>query len=171
MNALRCVPILLMGLGLTPVLGWLHHLEMEPARMADKIARLERENAEIDSVLTIILRRVHTTNEEVIQDVLADRLSLLAAAARIRSAGAEVPSWARPKLERLFPGNSDNERQCRRVIALIKGELKEEPGRRYLIVGRLEAELHEHLLRHGCVRLPEIDSAQAQSALVPGVLQ
>jgi hypothetical protein len=169
MNALRCAPVLLIALSILPALGWISRLAREPEQLAEKIARLEREDAEIDRLLAIITRRIYTTNEEVIAEVLAGRLSLLEAAARVRAAGTELPSWARPKLECLFPGSSDDERQCRRVIALIEGTLRDEPSRCGMVIGCLQAELREHLLRYGGVRLPEIDSPQAQPAL--GVLQ
>jgi hypothetical protein len=129
------------------------------------LVRLEQENAELDHITMMVIRH-QQTKIEVAHNVIAGRLSLPVAAARFRASSAELPSWRRPPLENFYPGVSQGERECRRVIAFVSAALWEEPSRRDLVVSRLESELREYLQRDGSVHLPEIDSPQVQPALV-----
>jgi hypothetical protein len=174
MNVFRGAFVLLLALIGTLTLGFVAHrhrlFDMGPGSGSivdamNNLARLEQENAELDRVSAMLLRIQHS-KAEVTSDVIAGRVSLPAAAARFRASTAELPAPRRGKLEDIYAGSSDGERECRRVIAFIRAALSGEPARRDLVVARLESELRDCLQGDGSLRLPEIDSAQAQPALV-----
>src|SRR5262245_9520870 len=111
MNEYRCATSLLVALSATLTLGWL--LDRGPgygdAQEASELARLRRESAELDRALSFRMHRLQATNNTVVADVIAGRLSLLEAAARLRAADLEAPERMRPKLAYLFPGGNDDE--------------------------------------------------------------
>jgi hypothetical protein len=172
MHELRCTPLLLV-LSATAASGWLAdrgliidqrwgYKSVSEAQHA--LPRLRADGEELDQAISVGFRKI-LARDKVIQEVIAGRLTLLAAAARFRALDLELPNRAQVKLETCFSGNSDDERQCRRVIQFVALELKE-PSRCQEIVARLEAEFQAHLRQYGAVRLPEIGEPQAQPALV-----
>jgi hypothetical protein len=97
-------------------------------------------------------QRVHHSLEvktRVMEDLRANRLTLLAAAARFRDLGGSAPgsylAWSRLR----NPSQTDEERWCRQVIQFLRGHSVEGP-----LVDQFEAELAEHLAR-GPLHLPD----------------
>jgi len=93
--------------------------------------------------------------DEVRVGVLAGRLSLLEAAARVRALDRAMPEgfWAR--FGRTRPDDSDHEYYCRQVIGYVTPTTDDD--RSWELVLRLEAELREHL-KNGTLRLPQTRS-------------
>ena len=92
--------------------------------------------------------------QEVTEEVVAGRLSLLDAAGRMRDFQSASPYFNWERFRESHPAGSDDERFCRMVIDLAYPlGLKDEPQRE-AVARRLEAELEEHL-RRGTLRLPE----------------
>jgi hypothetical protein len=80
--------------------------------------------------------------QRVVEQVIAGRLSLTAAAARFREAAGGLP-----KAE-------DGEAVCRAVIGWAELALRDRPERAAAVAERLEGELRWHLDRFGGVTLP-----------------
>jgi hypothetical protein len=90
---------------------------------------------------------------DITDDLIGGRLTLLQAAMQFRAAEADLPqAMMRPILE-VFPGGSDDERLCRKVISHVESALKQDPSQRQAVVQQLETELQEHVKRYGTVRL------------------
>src|SRR5262249_54003144 len=100
MHELRCTPLLLFALSATVTAGWLadrglilDHQKgfgsIAEARSAQ--ARLQGESEEFDHSAEIVRRSIDT-KVEAAADLIAGRLSLLAAAGRFRAASAGLPS-------------------------------------------------------------------------------
>jgi hypothetical protein len=87
--------------------------------------------------------------------VIANRLTLLQAAAGFRAADAETCAPYRARLD-VYPGHSDSERLCRRVLEAVAQELQNEPSRCTAVLDRLEAELQAQLDQEGTIPLPPI---------------
>jgi hypothetical protein len=81
----------------------------------------------------------------VVTELLADRLTLMEAAARFRELDAGMPE-TRDRLLQAYPGVSYEEALCRQVIELARGELEvRAPEQVKRVVARLEAELQAFL--------------------------
>jgi hypothetical protein len=108
-----------------------------------------------------------SAKERVKADLLAHRITLLEAAARFRDLHLTGPlfDWGtwRIALHRRFPNASDDERMCRYVIDGMEMMLTEGSEEARLVIGRLEAELHEHL-RRGTLRLRPPAPTQAETS-------
>jgi hypothetical protein len=77
----------------------------------------------------------------IITEVIADRTTLLDAAAQFRDMNARWP-MARQRLEERFPGMSYELALCRQVIEDARSELQQRaPDKEESVVSRLEAEL------------------------------
>jgi hypothetical protein len=98
---------------------------------------------------------LHDTHQLTLA-VIAGRVTLLQAAAGFRAAHAETCAPYRARLD-VFPGRSDEERLCRRVLEAVAQELQDEPSRRTAVLERLETELQDHLTKEGAVHLPPVD--------------
>jgi hypothetical protein len=115
-----------------------------------------RREEQLDQQLRAIHARI-TAKGEAAWGLIEGRLTLLEAAARFREANEATGDrfgaywrWAdRPEGERL----------CRQVIEWVDAELRTAgaPVGDRVLVGRLEAELAEHLGRYGTVELPRDD--------------
>jgi hypothetical protein len=95
----------------------------------------------------------YVTKLRLTDELLARRLTLFEAAAGFRAVDRVRSRQARP-VPSFFPGKTDEERLCRRVIASADERLHDRPDRE-AVVARLELELQEHLRRYGAVQLPE----------------
>jgi len=117
------------------------------------LARIQREDEELDHLRVVLGHRTSILTK-ITADVIDSRVGLLEAAAAFNAADAEVPARARVPAQDGFPGASEGERECRRVIAFVEATLEDEPSRRATVVARLEAELQAQLQQDGTVRLP-----------------
>jgi hypothetical protein len=81
----------------------------------------------------------------VVTELLADRLTLMEAAARFRELDADMPE-TRDRLLQAYPGMPYEVALCRQVIGHARGELEvRAPEQVERVVARLEAELQAHL--------------------------
>jgi hypothetical protein len=91
--------------------------------------------------------------ERIVEQVIAQRLSLLEAAAQWGALLEENPAINWEHYRRAWPANSDAERYCWGVIEAVQCKLRKEPARAAALTGALEAELQGHL-KQGTLRLP-----------------
>jgi hypothetical protein len=90
--------------------------------------------------------------QEVADEVRADRLTLLEAAARARDIQSASPFFPWERFRESHPAGSDDERFCQMVIDLVR--LPSSPrGGSDPVIDRLQADLEEHLSR-GTLHLP-----------------
>jgi hypothetical protein len=94
-----------------------------------------------------------TTKRQIGADLATGKLSLLEAAARLRDMNRSGPPSILRARQRHFPGLSEEELSCREAIGWVENWLAEDPSRDRSLIGRLEAELSEHL-RRGKLVLP-----------------
>jgi hypothetical protein len=101
------------------------------------------------------LERVHT-RAWVESELIAQRMNLFEAAAHFRTLDTQVldPDVVACMLRQQFPGKSEGERYCRKVIACIRAS-EELQGLSPSATRRLEAELTARLRRYGTVQLPK----------------
>src|SRR5262245_42139971 len=92
--------------------------------------------------------------KETMNELIADRITLREAATRSRALARETPGFDGELLRLTYPGRTDDERHCRRVIAWVKVELQDQPGKAAALAARLEAELEGHLEQDAAIRLP-----------------
>jgi hypothetical protein len=99
----------------------------------------------------LVLCRV-AAKDEVVRELLAERLTLLQAAARVRAVERLLPlPWDPPRCDL-----ADGERLCRTVMAIAEGYLNEYlPEQAGDVAARLQAELEQHRGPDGVVRLPD----------------
>jgi hypothetical protein len=90
-------------------------------------------------------RERYRDQEAVAQEVVAGRLTLLQAAARVCAIRADEPPLVRDLARRRHPGLSEKEWFSAVVIDFVRRILAEDPDRQAAIVGRLEAELQRQL--------------------------
>jgi hypothetical protein len=131
----------------------IHGNEPEPLTVQLEPCGTVSGRQELDERMKVVLRRLEGRSQ-MVDKVLASRVTLLEAAARYRDLFASSPE-ARDTLRRQHPGIDYEEALCRRVIldveaALDCGATNQVGG----LVARLESALREHLQRHGKVRLP-----------------
>src|SRR5262249_2374507 len=98
--------------------------------------------------------RLHEARQRVLADLALGRLKLLEAARLWRDLSPVGPEEVGHLLIQAGPGGSDGERLCRHTIERVRSELDLRPEVTRRAVARLEAELREHLARHGTVTLP-----------------
>jgi hypothetical protein len=93
---------------------------------------------------------------EVINGLLAGELTLFEAAIRFRDLSERGPPFDWENFRRVYPGRSDEERFCRKVIAEAeRSSERDAPTRRAGVLARLEAELREYLGDPGTAGSPE----------------
>jgi hypothetical protein len=111
---------------------------------------------QLDDQLKRSIQR-HEAKEAIFADVIAGRCTLVEAAARFRDLNAPWP-MARHWLEQRFPGMSYELALCRQIIEDARDELlRRTPDGVESVVSRLQAELADHLHRHGNICLPTVD--------------
>jgi hypothetical protein len=106
--------------------------------------------------------------ERVMTDLFARRITLLEAAARFRDLHLTGPpfdwsTWRIVMHDRFANAANDDECMCRHVIDGMEMMLTEGSEEARLVIGRLEAELDEHL-RRGTLRLRPPAPTQAESS-------
>jgi hypothetical protein len=106
----------------------------------------------LDGLVAVNQRRVRAM-EQIVEQVIAQRLSLLEAAAQWGALLEENPGINWEIYRRVWPGNSDAERYCWNVIDAVRCKLRREPGRAAALTEALEAELRGHL-EQGTLWLP-----------------
>jgi hypothetical protein len=77
----------------------------------------------------------------VVDDVIAGRLTLAAAAARFQELDEASATFNWDRFRAVAPGSSDGEKQCHAVIRHVENLLSNDPDRQRAVTGRLWAEL------------------------------
>ena len=153
---LRLALIGVLTLGCLSGLSWAAWLAVErwglPALAGDFGDEMRRAQ-QLEVVRAASLQRVNE-QRRVAQDVLAGRLALLPAAARIRAIRAEEPPRFRALARRYHPGTSEEEWLCLVVIDFVVGELEKGSEQAQVWKARLEDQLRWHK-RRGPLRLPD----------------
>lgn len=120
----------------------------------EEIARLQRVRKELDDQSAAVLRRIDA-QQAVLDELIAGRLTLVEVAAHYRSLDQELPADRRAVTRRYFPGASEGECYCRRVIECVRIDFASRGlGPADAAIERLECELQETLDREGTVTLP-----------------
>jgi hypothetical protein len=161
---MRLVGLLLLGLSIVLVslslaeslsLGWIDQLAEALWELPRAVSELEEEwgrqpvlEARCQAALQRGNRKI-----QVVEEVIAGRLSLVEAAARFRDLWREEPPVSVEGFRRYYAGASDEERYCRAVIGCSGTMTTGQPEKDQEVTRRLEAELAE-LLRSGTLRLP-----------------
>jgi hypothetical protein len=125
--------------------GWVEERLQGPA------VEIERQRV-LDDQRATAQRRV-LVQQQIVEQVIARRLSLLEAAACWGAALEAYPGVNWEMYRRSWPGSSDVERHCWCLIDAVKFKLRKEPERAEAIGEALEAELRGHL-KDGTLRLP-----------------
>ena len=92
------------------------------------------------------------SKEAAVGELRAGRITLFECAARFRDASAASED-SQKYLRKIHPNLSADEAQCRMVIHWV-GSLAYRDPHAAAVAARLNAELEDHLARHGTVRLP-----------------
>jgi hypothetical protein len=109
--------------------------------------------ADVDRQLEAFWVR-QAARREVVAELVERRLTLPEAAARFRDLNAKACSAGHVRL--FFPGRTEEESICRHLIFWAQCELESDaPSVAQEVAARLEAELNEHLRRHGTIPLPD----------------
>lgn len=92
-----------------------------------------------------VLFAILAAKQQLAREVAAGRLNLLEAAERFRNLNESLPDFDLFHFRRGNPGDSDVERLCRQVLAVVAETLEEDgdPGTAAPIMARLEAELQD----------------------------
>lgn len=117
----------------------------------------DRRHDRLEAKRKEVFRRI-AARERVLTAVIDDRLTLCEAAAHFRVLDAKVVTqeWFREFMRQSYPGRSDDERLCHRVIAYVQDSLKDRPRKAASVTKRLQAQLREQLEQHGSFHLPKI---------------
>ena len=81
--------------------------------------------------------------KRVIDQVLAERLSLQEAAAQFHALNLLCPEYDWERFRKIFPGRDDEERHCRQVLCSLRLEIRSRPAA-YELLARLESLLREN---------------------------
>ena len=124
----------------------------EPEPLSEWHQKID-EGLQLDDDLERAMQR-HEAKEALVAEVIADRLTLLEAAARFRELNA---TWPRAShwLQQRYPGVPYELGLCRQIIDQVCIELRQcDPERGDRVVARLEAELQAHLESEMGLHLP-----------------
>jgi hypothetical protein len=160
-----CALTILVLLFTAPVWAcWLRSVGINVGDLPAALQWLDRESERKQELSATLARcsRLHAARQRVLEDLAYGRLPLLEATRRWRDL-SPVPQHIMADLLRVEPGLSDGERLCRHTIQRIEIGLNLPPEEARQVVARLEAELQEHLARHGTVVLPEPRPSEAYS--------
>jgi hypothetical protein len=120
--------------------------------LKDDLAQQEQVRLALNLSDVVVLNRI-AAKQEIVQAVVAGRLSLLEAAAQFHKLNCgEAKLMA--DLRREYPSANDDECMCRNLIAYVKHHLADD---RHPLPRQLQAEL-DHLLVTGDVHLPPLPS-------------
>jgi hypothetical protein len=136
---------------------WLRSVGLNLGGFPGALQWLHRENerkAELN-VAQVRCWRLLEARQRVIEDLAHGRLQLLEAARQWRDLNPGPHHQLADLLVHIKTGASDDERLCRHTIQLIENSSELPPEETRRVIARLEAELEEHLARHGTVVLPE----------------
>jgi hypothetical protein len=119
----------------------------------------ERRGAELEEIDRAIQENI-AAKDGVIDDLLAERLTLLEAAALFRRLDAVCPG--RSTIPERIPGRTEEERYCRQVIYWVEATTRYwPPSQAAAIRNRLEAELSAHQASYdGAVLLSRRESQE-----------
>jgi hypothetical protein len=133
---------------------WIRELGPAVAELYQQRSRLDQEQRRRRKLNdeSVCLREKAACKQLVLDDLLADRISLGQAAARFRDLELVLPTCCPSLLASLYPGSSEEERYCRQVIAHVTAELEKRDVAR---LDTLTAELEELLLGVDTPPLPE----------------
>ena len=124
----------------------------EPEPLSEWHQKID-EGQQLDDDLERAMQR-HEAKEALVAEVIADRLTLLEAAAQFRDWNATWPRASR-WLQQRYPGVPYELALCRQIIDQVRLELRQcDPERSDRVVARLEAELQAHLECETSFRLP-----------------
>jgi hypothetical protein len=124
----------------------------EPEPLSEWHQKIE-EGLQLDDDLERAMQR-HEAKEAIVAEVIAERLTLLEAAAKFRDLNANWPR-ASHWLQQRYPGVPYELALCRQIIDQVSIELRQRnPERSDRVVARLEAELQAHLKCETGLRLP-----------------
>ncbi|MFL5242205.1 MAG: hypothetical protein ACJ8FY_08860 [Gemmataceae bacterium] len=130
------------------VLGLTRSLGFDPIEFHALMMRMEEQRALKENLLS--RDRAFIENIEgkkrVIDEVLAERLTLQEAAARFRTLNQLCPEYDWERFRIVFPGRDDDERHCRQVIYSLRQEIHNRPAA-YKLLARLESQLQEGTVR------------------------
>jgi hypothetical protein len=131
-----------------------HTGESTTRHLVARIARENQRQKDLDQRLDGTFARIRR-KERLVRNLLDGQMSLLQAAAGFHALDRLPPAVNQNVFRLVHPGTSDEERQCRAVIAWVRHRLdKEDPCLSLAMGRRLEDELQARL-RHGPLRLPE----------------
>src|SRR5262245_13536588 len=126
--------------------------DAQPSLMAQVHTSIEQ-SRELDAQIEESLQRCKA-KEDSTRAVMAGQVTLLEAAARFRNVNASWPK-ARTFLQQAYAGLPYEHALCRQIIAYAEAELRHQgSAQKDSVLRRLEAELADHLRRHGQVCLP-----------------
>ena len=126
--------------------------DAQPSLMAQVQISIEQ-GRELDAQIEESLQRCKA-KEDLVRAMIAGELTLLQAAARFRDVNASWPK-ARAVVQQAYAGLPYEHALCRQIIAYAEAELRDQgSAQKDSVLHRLEAELAEHLRRHGKVCLP-----------------
>jgi hypothetical protein len=124
----------------------------------DMMADRERQRrGQLDGICQQVQRRTKA-RDRVVTDLIEKRITLFEAAAHFRVLDATLPGqlmfthW----LRKVYPGRSDEERLCNRVIDFARRTLADQPRQAAVVVERLQAQLRQHLEAHSSIDLPPV---------------
>jgi hypothetical protein len=120
----------------------------EGPQVESNLQRAERLEAERQRVL-----QRQNGQMVVAEEVVAGRLTLLQAAARVRAIRADEPPLVWKMVRRRHPDLSQEEWLCAVVTDYVGRVLKDDPAQARALVRRLQAELRRQR-QHGPLRLP-----------------
>ena len=124
----------------------------EPEPLSEWHQKID-EGLQLDDDLERAMQR-HEAKEAIVAEVIAERLTLLEAAAQFRDLNV---TWPRAShwLQQRYPGVPYELALCRQIIDQVCIELRQyDPERSDRVVARLEAELQAHLESETGLRLP-----------------
>jgi hypothetical protein len=85
--------------------------------------------------------------DQIIEEVIADRLTLFQAATRFQELNESDPHFCWGVLRSAYPGATDHECCCRQIIAFVQIDLEDDPTRARAVVERLERQLDGYMAK------------------------
>jgi hypothetical protein len=127
----------------------------------------ERRHERLEAERKEVFRRIEV-RERVLAAVIDNRLTLCEAAAHFRVLDAKAlrKESFREFMRHSYPGRSDDECLCHRVIAYVQESLKDRPRKAASVTKRLQAQLREQLEHHGSFHLPKISGLDVLARVI-----